>query len=469
MPASRTLRHISGVRSLATSLLVLALLSGCSDSLPSLPKVTELNPFKEKQAPLPGKRIPVMPSENKVGELADGSSPIILPPPMRNEEWSQPGGIASNAPGHLELTGAVKQTWSVSAGAGSSKAGRVMARPIVYDNRIYTLDAEGTVAAFSLSGGSALWRATLAPNVAAKGGGVGSILSTNIFTLGAADGGGYGGGLAAEGGRVFAASGYGTVIALDPASGKRIWEKTLGVPIRQSPTASGDRVFVITAEGRLHCFAGTDGAELWAVRGLPQQASLGLNASPAVEDDVVAVPYASGDLVALRASDGTALWSESLSRTRTTSQLASMSDAARPAIDNGTVFAVGHGGRMVATVATTGERIWSVNVPSTQTPWVAGETIYVMDTQGQLRAINRRDGRLQWSANMPGATTWSGPTLAGGTLWLASNKGQLIGVDPLTGRVTGQLDIGDPVFIAPIVAQGRMFIFTDEGRLIAYN
>ena len=44
-------------------------------------------------------------------------------------------------------------------------------------------------------------------------------------------------------------------------------------------------------------------------------------------------------------------WSESLSRTRTASSMAAMSDTARPAIDGGTVFAVGHAGRMVATVA----------------------------------------------------------------------------------------------------------------------
>ncbi|MFA5951251.1 MAG: PQQ-binding-like beta-propeller repeat protein [Hyphomicrobium sp.] len=457
------------LRALALGLTVVAALSGCSDSLPSLPKATDLNPFKEKVPPLPGKRIAVIPTQEKLaGELADGSSPIALPAAVLNDSWTQPGGAANNAPGHLQLTGTVRQTWKASAGKGSSKSGRVTASPIVYDGRIYTLDADGVVTAFSLSGGSSVWRAGLQPATAANT--TSSIFDTsNLLSLGGADGGGYGGGLAADGGRIFAVSGYGTVIALDPATGNRVWEKSLGVPIRQSPTATGDRLYVVTTEGRLFCYSGTDGAELWAVRGLPQQASLGLNASPAVEGDLVVVPYSTGDLVALRASDGSALWSESLSRTRTTSQLASLSDAARPAIDSGTVFAVGHGGRMVATKAATGERLWSLNVPGTQTPWVAGESVFVVDTTGQLMAVNRRDGKLQWTAKLPGASNWSGPVLAGGTLWLASNKGLLVGVDPSTGRVTGQLDVGDPVYIAPIVAQGRLFILTDNAALIAYN
>src|SRR5262249_7622097 len=79
-----------------------------------------------------------------------------------------------------------------------------------------------------------------------------------------------------------------------------------------------------------------------SVGGLPQQASLINNASPAVDGDIVVVPYPSGDLVALHVADGSAAWTESLSRTRTTSEMTSMSDTARPAIDGGTVFAVGH-------------------------------------------------------------------------------------------------------------------------------
>src|SRR5262249_53234439 len=163
---------------------------------------------------------------------------------------------------------------------------------------------------------------------------------------------------------------------IDPQNGKAIWEKQLEAPIRSSPTAISDRVFVVTLDGRFFCLAGADGGELWSVRGLPQQASLINNASPAVSGDIVVVPYPSGDLVALNVADGSTAWSESLARTRTTSQLSSMSDAARPAIDGGTVFAIGHAGRMIATQAESGERLWSVNIPGMQPPWPAGSSVF---------------------------------------------------------------------------------------------
>lgn len=450
--------------------LCLVMLGGCSDSLPSLPKMADINPFKEKEVPLPGRRISVMPEKQGLpGELADASQPIALPEQQANDSWSQPGGAANNAPGHLALSGGVHQSWSADAGTGSNKSGRVTASPIVAEGRVYTLDAAGTVSAFSLGGGSAVWRASLKPtedpNKAKPGWG-----SVNLFSLGGGDdGGGYGGGLAYDGGRLFATSGFGTVIALDPSSGKRVWEKYLAAPMRASPTSAGERVFAVTIDGRTYCLSATDGTELWSARGLPQQASLALSASPAVDGETVVVPYPSGDIVALRIADGTPVWTDNLSNTRTTSQLSSMSDAARPVIDAGVVFAVGHGGRMVATQLKSGERLWSMNVAGTQAPWVAGGSVFVVDTSGKVMALGRHDGKIQWTAKLSGGTTWSGPVLAGGTLWLVSNKGQLAGVEATTGRVTTDQNLGGPMYIAPVVAQGKMFVLTDEAKLIGLN
>ncbi len=449
------------------------LLAGCSSDsmeLPSLPKVGDLNPFKEKQVPLPGKRVAIMQAPDKLpGDLAEASKPIALPSAVTNESWSQPGGVASNAPGHLALNGAVRVTWRTSAGQGTSKDGRLTASPIVYGGRIFTLDTNADVHAYAATGGSAVWNARLMPETEKGPGGISWTLPSFSALGGASGAGGYGGGLAADDGRLYAATGFGNVVALDPASGKKLWEKQLGVPVRAAPTASGGRVFVITADGRFFSFNGADGNENWAVRGLPQQTSLIIGTSAAVDGDIAVVPYPSGDVVALKVSDGSAAWSESLARTRTTSQLSSLSDAARPVIDAGTVYAVGHAGRMVATQAKTGERLWQLNLPGTQMPWVAGDSVFVVDTSGQLVAVGRHDGKIQWTAKLPGNTTWAGPVLAGGSLWLASAKGQLVSVEPQTGKVGAGIELGTPVFIAPVVAQGRMYVLTDKAELIGLN
>ena len=447
-------RRSQGLALLTAPVLLVAVgLGGCGgSSLPSLPKIGDLNPFAEKQQPLPGKRVPVMQARDNVGaaELATADKPVALPPPRANEGWTQPGGEPSNAPGHLALAGSPRQAWSSDAGTGSSSKARLTASPIVYGGRVYTLDAAARVTAFSTSGGAAVWRASLMPEDESGEGG-------------------YGGGLAVDNGRLYAATGFGTVVALDPVSGKKQWEKSVGVPVRASPTAVNDKVYVLTTEGHVFALSGADGSELWAFRGVPERTSLLSSPSPAVDGDVVVVPYPSGEVVALNAETGTPVWSESLARTRTTSSLASLNDASSPAIANGVVYAVGHAGRLIATQARTGERLWQLSIPGTQPPVVAGENLFVVDISGQLHAITRKDGKVVWTAKLPGSNTWSGPTLAGNQLWLTSNQGHLVGVDPATGRIATQQSVGAPVYIPPVVAGGRMYVLTDKARLIAFN
>lgn len=441
---------MAGVRSGIALVLAASMLAGCSESLPSLPKLNDLNPFAEKQQPLPGKRLAIgQDSEKGSIELAVADRPIILPAARANDDWPQPGGPPTNSPGNLAVGAAVKQLWSADAGTGSSSTTKLTASPIVYDGRVFTMDANARVTSFSLSGGSAVWRQSLTPEKER-------------------DREGYGGGLAADNGRLYAATGFGTVVAIDAKSGKRIWEKFLGAPIRTSPTAFGDRVVVTTMEGRVFSLAGPDGSELWTYRGVPQQASLIANPSAAIDGDIIVVPYATGELVALKSANGDAAWTETLTKTRAMAATGTFADAARPVIDGGVVFAVGYGGRMVAKQLRTGTTLWSLNVASTQPPAVGGDAVFVVDSGGQLMAVNRRDGKVIWQAKLPTAT-WSGPTLAGDRLWLVSSKGAMVSVDPATGKVTGQSNLGNASYIAPIVAQGRLFVLTDNAKLMVFG
>jgi outer membrane protein assembly factor BamB len=426
---------------------------GCSDSLPSLPKLTDLNPFAEKQVPLPGKRVPILAEGNRVGgELASADRPISLPPPVVNDAWTQPGGNPANAPGHLALGSALKTVWSADIGTGSSKYGKITAAPIVFDGRVYALDAAGLVTAYSVSGGSVAWRASVVPE---------GEKNANK---------GYGGGLASDGARLYAVTGFGTAVALDPRSGKKLWERQIGIPIRSSPTVANDRLYFVTTEGDLYSLSSADGAENWQFKGLSEKATLINNASPAVDGDVVIAPFTSGDVVAVRASTGQTAWTETLARTRAASSMGALTDTARPVIDGGTAFAIGHGGRMIAVNARTGERVWNLTIPGIQQPWVSGDAVFVVDTGGQMLAITRRDGKIAWTTSLPGdGGTWSGPVLGGGRLWAVSSKGALVSLDAATGRVTSNQALGANVFIAPVIAGGRMFVLADNARLFALN
>lgn len=428
-------------------------LAGCSSDGggPSLPSLNSINPFAKTETPLPGKRVAVLTQEDTLStNLESSTGSIAVPASLPNIEWSQPGGIPSNAPGHLALEGGLRTLWNVSAGTGSNSDTKLTASPIMHQGRVYVLDAASKVSAYSASGGSRAWSTSLVPETED-------------------DDEGFGGGIAADGGRVIATTGFGYAVALDASNGNKLWEKPLGAPARASPTVADGRVYAVTIEGRLFCLNAEDGSEIWSYRGIPEQASMLNNVSPAVSGAEVVVTFPSGDVMAFRADTGEPVWSDQLGQSAAGSSVAGLNDPSRPAIADGVVYAIGHGGRMIATSTETGERVWSASIAGVETPWVAGDAVYVVDTAGKLVALNRATGEIRWATKLPGEGTWSGPVLAGGRLWAVSSSGAIAGVDATTGKVSGQRDLGGKIYVQPIVADSRMFVLRDDAELVALN
>lgn len=407
--------------------------------------VSSLNPFEKEETKLPGERIPVIPDQTYTPET---SRSVSLPAARANSAWPQPGGSATNSLGHLALGDTLSRRWQVSIGSGSSKRGRLSAVPIVYGDRIFTLDAEGNVSAFSASSGAKIWAATTTPPNESSSEG-------------------FGGGLAMDSGRIYATTGFGTVVAFDAGSGAVVWTTRTGKPIRSSPTVTNGKIFFVSTDSVVHCLDANSGAEIWTKRGIPEPASLLSNVSPAVSNGLVVAPFPAGDLGAYNISSGKPKWMESLTRSSDNTASGVLADPARPVIDRGIVFGVSHGGRMIATSLSSGSRQWSKDIASTQMPWPAGDAVFVVDVHGKLLALSRSNGAIRWVAELPKSSRWSGPVLAGGRLWLVSSEGRLVGADARNGQIVTEIDIGESVLIAPIVVSGRMYILTDEAELIA--
>jgi outer membrane protein assembly factor BamB len=432
-------------------------------SIPGASSITSL--FDKKQEKLPGRRISVLKAEEK-GAISgpESTGPIVLPPAVVNVAWSQPGGTASNAPGHLAVGDALHTIWTAEAGEGSSKRKRLTAIPIVYDNKIFTMDAEGVIRAISTADGGTVWQVVTMPEGKS---GFNYLHPFNTNNMARA---GFGGGIAADSGKIFAATGYGTVLALDAKSGDAIWTKKLDIPIRQAPTAADGRVFIVNSESETFCLNAGDGSQLWTQKGLPENAAVLTSASPAVSGNLVYVPYPSGEITAIDVKTGQPKWTEALAKGDiNNSATTAVGEAARPVVDGPTVFAMNRGGQLIATSKEKGERLWTRDIGGSQTPWVAGDTVFVVDSTGKLIALNRKDGKVRWVTPLPGDARWSGPVLAGSRLWLASSKGLFVGVDAASGNISLQNDLGSPVMITPVVAESRLYVLTDEGKLIAMN
>ncbi|HEY1710506.1 MAG TPA: PQQ-binding-like beta-propeller repeat protein [Rhizomicrobium sp.] len=431
-----------------------------------------------KKSNLKGERISVMTlDESMQVDASLKDTPVVLPPPYRNNAWPEPGGYATNAMYHLDASGPLRIVWQQDTGKGSDDDSQLTAAPIVANGRIYVLDSEAHVFALDAKSGAHLWDRDLTP----VGGGPSFLSSATMGVFGTDKTTdptkGFGGGVAYDDGKIFVSTGFGIVTALDAQSGKVLWKVELGVPIVNAPTANGGRVFVSTSDDHFFALAQTDGHQLWDHQGISVSAGILNSTSAAVAGDVVIVPYASGELFALRAEGGRMAWTDTLTRSGTITALSELDDiAGRPVIDRDLVIAISHSGVMAAIRLSTGDRVWSRDITGVQTPWVAGDFIYVLTTDQQLLCLTRKDGKVKWMHQLQrwaneedkeDPIVWAGPVLVSNRLVLVSSNSTAVSISPYTGQLLGRMEIPGGVYIAPVVANGTLYIFNNQAQLVA--
>ena len=289
----------------------------------------------------------------------------------------------------------------------------------------------------------------------------------------------FGGGVAFWKDRLYVSTGYGQVLALEPASGKVIWKASAGAPVRSGPTVADGRIFVVTVENELVVLATDDGRRLWSHDGIPETAGLVGSSSPAVEGEVVVVGYSSGELFALTVENGRVLWSDNLAGASSADAVSALADIrGRPVIDRGRVFAASHSGRMVSINLRTGERNWEQDIGSSHGPWVAGDYVYVLSTENELVCLTRNDGKVRWVQRLPSyqdekakedPIRWVGPVLGGDRLIMLSSDGWALSVSPYTGQPLGREEMPAGAFVDPVIANNTLFLLTDTAELSAYR
>lgn len=154
-----------------------------------------------------------------------------------------------------------------------------------------------------------------------------------------------------------------------------------------------------------------------------------------------------------------------------------LSIRALPVVVNGLVYAISMGGLLVCNDVPTGRRVWERQIAGEETPYIAGDWMFVISAEQQIGAININDGRIAWITQLPrwddpdkrkNTLTWYGPLLVSDRLIVTGISEDALSISPYTGEILGHITLSEAAApTIPVVAGGTVLIVTNDGRLMA--
>ena len=232
-------------------------------------------------------------------------------------------------------------------------------------------------------------------------------------------------------GRVFVTNNTGRLLALDPGTGKAVWQKRLPYCSAASPTLALGLVFTSF---------------------LPRPCSYGSRSRP-------------GAVMAMTARTGKLVWRRSLASEST------------PLVVGRLVYVGAWDRRIYALYARTGKVAWSFRTDAevNSSPAYAGGVVYVGTNGGSLYALDSRTGRLRWRARSFSRFVhgreyfYATPTVAYGRVYASNTDGTVYAFGAATGHLLWAKHAGTYVYTAPAVWRRRVYVGTYDGRFYALD
>lgn len=309
-------------------------------------------------------------------------------------------------------------------------------------------------------------------------------------------------------GRVYAASGAGTVAALDAASGRDVWRLDLGTPISAgvgsdgdiaavvtrenelvaigngqvswrvrlpagtytAPLVAGKRVFVLTADRTVVAFDGQTGARLWSQSRSGEALVLQKNGVLlAVGDTLVA--GLSGRLTGMSPGNGSPRWEAPIATARGTNEIERLVDLVGPVSRvGGSVCARAYTSAVGCVDVDRGTVVWAS--PAQGTTGVHGDDrlVFGSESNGTVVAWNRSNGEKVWEVDRLKYRNLTAPLAVGRVVVLGDGTGLVHLLSREDGtemtRLTGD---GSAVVSAPILAGESLLVQTRNGGLFAWR
>ena len=318
--------------------------------------------------------------------------------------------------------------------------------PVIYGNRLYDLDDDGSVKAIDARTGHKLWE-------------------TKVGTLAAASPA-----LDVKQGLLFVPvlarhgphPGNGSFVALRMRTGHVVWSRGLAAGSESSPIAQGGSVYFGDQAGHVYDLRARDGHLNWMYR-----ASGAVKGGPALVGGRLYFGDYAGRAYALNAATGHQIWA--VNTNGANFGFGSGNFYATPAVAFGRVYMGNTDGRVYSFAERTGQLAWAISTGAYVYASAAvadirgvGPTVYVGSYDGNFYAFNARSGAIRWKHRAGGKISGSATILGGIVYYSDLGSKTTVGLDARTGKRV--YFFGDGAF-NPVVADPTTVYLAGYTRL----
>jgi len=358
-------------------------------------------------------------------------------PPVPSFAWLTGGGHKPGPMPQLTATVTPRVEWQQAVGKGGPGFA-----PAIVAASAYVAAKDGTLMRIDAASGRVEWKVSANRSLSAGPG-----ASASLVVVG---------------------TDKGDVLAFD-TSGKPQWTARVSSEVIAPPRVADNMVIVFSGDGRIYGLAAADGKTAWVDARTNPSLTVRNAAGGVLSRGGLLVGTAGGRLLAIDAQTGVVGWEGTVATPKGATELERIADVTSlPFIDENEVCAAAYQGRVACFDIVRGALRWTRDVSSLA--GIVGDAgrLYVVDDKGVVYAFDRTNGASVWKQDVLAKRRIGGPQLIGDAVGVVDVEGYVHLLARKDGAYVGRLATdGSTATSQPVALGSGMLWQSEKGTVFA--
>ena len=279
------------------------------------------------------------------------------------------------------------------------------------------------------------------------------------------------GGVGAGGDLVVVGTSAGELVAVNQSDGSLAWRSETTSEVLAPPGVDRDLVVAQSIDGKVAAFDSLDGTRRWIYSTSVPPLTLRGTTAPILTPEIVVTGFANGRIVAMDRVRGLAGVDQRIAVAQGKSDLERLVDVdGLMVLEGARLFAASYQGSVSAIDLTNGRPIWRQESSSSAGLGTGFGNVYVSHSDGRVLAFDQGDGDEVWVNDQLLNRELTAPSTVSSYIVVGDLEGYLHLIAQSDGRFVGRRKVDSSAIISPSVVDGsRVYLMTTGGELLAFE